>query len=147
MFCLPYSLALPKHSIHLRQGSLWLREMCFVRLLFVLSSIVLHFRSIPCIRSGDLFHSPARPKHSMHPRQGSLSCTAVFRPLCSVLSSIDSLALPKPCSCNAFCGISAVARDVVQRHPRHSMHPRQGSQYRLRLRAAAAAVLYPCNIL
>ena len=110
MFCLPYSLALPKHSIHLRQGSLWLREMCFVRLLFVLSSIVLHFRSIPCIRSGDLFHSLARPKHSMHPRQGSLSCTAVFRPFCSVLSSIDSLALPKPCSCNAFCEISAVAR-------------------------------------
>ena len=32
-----------------------------------------------------------------------------------------SLALP-------FCGISAVARDVVQRQPGHSMHPSQGSQ-------------------
>ena len=32
-----------------------------------------------------------------------------------------SLAMP-------FCGISAVARDVVQRQPGHSMHPSQGSQ-------------------
>ena len=35
---------------------------------------------------------------------------------------------PSPYSCNAFCGISAVVRDVVLKHPGHLMHPSQGSR-------------------
>jgi hypothetical protein len=104
-----------KKSMHLRRGSLRLREMycalfhpsCLVsRVLYTsLSSIVLHFRSIRCIRGRNTrlvlsclphiyiynIYSLAPPTHWMHPRQEHPSC----------LNVCHRLALPK-----------------------HSMHPR-----------------------
>ena len=84
-----YSLALPKHSIHPRRGSLKhsmhprrgslkhsmhprrgsrrLREMqCVV------------FRPSRLVLSCLVFLSLALPKHSMHPRQGSQGCAGLF---------------------------------------------------------------------
>jgi hypothetical protein len=102
-----HSLARPKHSMHLRRGSLRLREMycalfhpsCLVsRVLYTsLSSIVLHFRSIRCIRGRGLravrvcFVCLVLPSVYLAPScfVGRLFCTVLFRSFCSVLDMVS----------------------------------------------------------
>ena len=72
----------------------------------VLSFIVLHVRSIRCIRRGD-------------------HCSVVFCFVHLVLSSMYLVYSHPDVLCLAsVCRISAVARDVVQGHAKHSRHPR-----------------------
>ena len=70
-----------------------------------------------------VFHSLTRPKHSMHPTRGSLFCRLLFCPS-SLVFHVSCVFHPDVLCLASVRRISAVARDVVQGHAKHSRHPR-----------------------
>jgi hypothetical protein len=114
-----------KKSMHLRRGSLRLREMycalfhpsCLVsRVLYTsLSSIVLHFRSIRCIRGGC---SP----EAFDALEAGMMIPVLY---CRVLS-VCSVVFSKAVRCRSIRSVVSYIKSCLA-PPKHSLHPRAGS--------------------